>query len=172
LSIGYDNACAVAGGRVWCWGDDSAGVTGAAFGDHFEPIALDDRVSGDAGVASVSIAISHGFLLDANGVAAAWGESRWGECGTGHVVTDGNCTNGVGCLEIPTKLAVPGPWSQVVAAFSQGVGLKSDGTVWTWGINDTGRLGHSPGTDGDLLCQLGQTQSFACDPTPRPVSGL
>jgi alpha-tubulin suppressor-like RCC1 family protein len=176
LSIGSDNACAVAGGRVWCWGDESAGVAGAAYAEHFYPIALDDSASGDAGVSSVSIAITHGCRLDTNGMAACWGESPWGECGTGRLVVDspdGKCSNDIGCLRTPTALAEPGPWAQVVAAFGQSVGLQRDGTVWAWGINDTARLGHAPWTGGDLPCQVpGLSQSFACDPTPRPVTGL
>jgi alpha-tubulin suppressor-like RCC1 family protein len=176
LSIGSGNACAVAGGRVWCWGDNQAGVTGAPSGNPFYPIALDDSASGDAGVASVSISLTHGCQLDRNGMAACWGESPWGECGTGRIVVDspdGKCGTGIGCLRTPTLLAVPGPWTQVVSAFAAGVGLQSDGSVWTWGINDVGRLGHTPGADGDLPCSVpGLTQSYPCNPTPKALTGL
>jgi hypothetical protein len=35
-----------------------------------------------------------------------------------------------------------------------GIALKSDGTVWTWGVNNTGQLGHGNTTDTDTPAQI------------------
>jgi hypothetical protein len=168
ISTGLNTACAVAGGEVWCWGDDSAGVVGASSnGSHFDPVRL------GAAATSLSIELTEGCLVQANGVGQCWGQGAWGETGIGHRLLDaseGDCTDHFGCV-LPTNLASPGPWQQVSAAFGQAMGLKSDGTVWAWGINDTARLGHAPGTKGDLACSI-PNQAYPCQPTPVQVLGL
>ena len=58
-----------------------------------------------------------------------------------------------------------------VAAGGAGIALRRDGTVWAWGDNTTGMLGHAPGPDaGDVVCSM--YGSTYCNGTPARVLGL
>jgi alpha-tubulin suppressor-like RCC1 family protein len=170
LATAVDDACAVAGGVVWCWGDNTLGTGGSpSSGDPFFPMNL------GAPASAVSVASTHACLTTAGGVGACWGQGDWGELGIGDFLLD--ASTGRSCQALfactPTALAGAGAWSQVSVAFAQGLGLKSDGTVWAWGVNSTGCFGHAPGYDGDDVCPApGWHTRFPCAAAPVQVLGL
>lgn len=55
----------------------------------------------------------------------------------------------------------------VVLSAQSGCARKGDGTVWCWGSNALGQLGHPGGTAGDVLCG-----NVACNPKAAQVMGL
>jgi alpha-tubulin suppressor-like RCC1 family protein len=173
VSEGADSNCAVAGsGEVWCWGSGTSGITGPASSSaHFYP----SRWSLPAPASGVSVALEHACLLYDGGGVACWGQDPWGELGVGYTLDDasvGNCTAGVGCLA-PTPLLGVDHVVQLAADFSLTLALKSDGTVWAWGINDTDRLAHAPGTQGDQPCVASSLgQDYYCSPVPTRIEGL
>ncbi len=171
LAVGNNSACAIVGGDVWCWGSDAEGLVGpAAAGSHFYPSKLPI-----AGATSVSMSLSNACVAENDGGVTCWGEDPWGELGLGYQVTDastGGCDDGYGCLP-PTPLPNLGGVVQVATAFCIGLALKADGTVWAWGQNDTARLGHTPGEDGDQWCEDPRdNQKAYCDPAPSQVTPL
>ena len=43
-----------------------------------------------------------------------------------------------------SPIQLPGTWSTVSASYESFLGQKTDGTLWTWGFNDSGSaLGHN-----------------------------
>jgi alpha-tubulin suppressor-like RCC1 family protein len=115
----------MSGGTVASWGDNTHGQLGyTTTGPELSPTA----VSGLSGVKAVSA--GHGnysLALMADGTVRSWGSNQWGQLGIG----DNTSTDDFSTPQ--TVLALSGI-TAVWALESRGLALKSDGTVWSWGI--------------------------------------
>ncbi len=186
-------------GGVSCWGDDGLGQFGnglagqAAGGDAGDAgdagNASDAGEGGDGGDASdagapfmprsaaggqsfVALDTRYDFALalDADGGVWAWGSSSRGALGNGSI-TGSTCAKDVPCVPHPVQLTPFGssPVVQLSAGAEFGLALESDGTVWAWGANVDGRLGHAPGAaDAGDLASCG-VQNEICNPVPGRV---
>ena len=112
-------------------------------------IVLLSAVSVSAATANVTAAASHGLILSALGNACGVGENEYGELGDG--------TNNVDRTTPVPVATLVGALNQVSTGYYHSVGLKADGTVWTWGYNGYGELGSGNTTNR---------------PTPFSVAGL
>lgn len=80
----------------------------------------------------VAAGSSHTVGLKNDGTLWTWGSNAYGQLGDGTfsaksspVQVIGNATN----------------WQQVSAGYQHSAGIKTDGTLWTWGLNNYGQLG-------------------------------
>lgn len=80
VSSGEQVTCAIAGGRVYCWGR-SGGVTGRAQ-DSKVPVAVKSKALGRARVTALSTGRYHACAI-AGGRAYCWGNNLSGELGSG-----------------------------------------------------------------------------------------
>jgi alpha-tubulin suppressor-like RCC1 family protein len=83
--------------------------------------------------APVAAGTQHALAIS-SGTVRAWGRDNHGQLGNG-ATTDGNWST--------TPVTVSG-LSNVVsigAGDAHGLAIKSDGTLWAWGLNDSGQLG-------------------------------
>lgn len=138
------------------------------------------------------------YALHDDGTVTAWGGNAYGEFGDGTqndqtVVTWDNNTVSVHGHEVGVSDV-----TAVGAATNIGYAIKSDGTVWAWGRNNTGQLGDGTTTGSYVPVQVsnlsnvksisgGPYLSYAVDaggqlwrwgylgativPTPQPVAG-
>ncbi len=170
VSTGYQFACArLTDGRVTCWGEDQTGTFATSDKrdvltiGHVPPVAA-DRLAKVAGpVQLVRTGAQHVAALDVNG--GLW---LWGSTAGGAVAVDP--ANGP-TVSVPTRVTLGG---QAVVAVATGVGTTfaqtADGTLWAWGYNDTGELGHMPATEGDSTCD--GAVATACTFTPVTIPWL
>jgi len=120
------------------------------------------EVSNLEGAALKAIAADSSFslALKDDGTVWAWGFNRFGQLGDG-TSTDGTITTceytilGGGrmissCTDsnTPVQMSEVSGIEAIAAGFSHGLALKDDGTVWAWGSNQTGQLGHGAYTLG------------------------
>jgi alpha-tubulin suppressor-like RCC1 family protein len=123
--------------------------------------------------------------LSANGQVLTWGDNIWGQLGNGTVHGPAHCptyqAEPPGPRDVCSKLPIPvvgpsgrGTLSHVVAIAGTSdntLALKSNGTVWTWGINVSGQLGigtHS----GPQQCQpYSRYAAVGCSTKPVEVVG-
>jgi alpha-tubulin suppressor-like RCC1 family protein len=132
VAAGRAHSMALVGGNVWTWGDNTYGQLGLGSADtarHSTP----RMVSGLPSIRFIAGGRDTSFAIAGNGDLYAWGNSGYGQAGTG----------GTGTVLTP-KVVLTGV-SQVESGADHTIALKSNGTVWTWGRNRFGQLGYSGG---------------------------
>ena len=115
-------------GSVWSWGANGRSQIDGTFAIKTSPfrIGLGVDWTGTAG------ALSYSLFLRSDGTAWAGGENLDGQFGNGSRVHS----------RPPfTQVALFSDWTQVRAFGSRSGGIRTNGTLWTWGSNDWGQLG-------------------------------
>jgi len=123
VSAGAFHGLAVtSGGTVWAWG-------GGTLTSSSTPV----QVLGLTGVVQVAAGVSHSLALRSDGTVWAWGFNQYGQVGDG--VTGGVRLTPVEVTGLTgvTKISAGGGFS---------LALRSDGTVWAWGLGSDGELGN------------------------------
>jgi len=103
--------------------------------------------------------------LRSDGTLWAWGDNTQSQLGDG-------TTGAANSKNVPTRIGVDDDWAEVAAGWGHTLALKSDGTLWAWGLNTSSQLGDGTtvaknvptkvGTDDDWAeVAAGQYHSFA-----------
>lgn len=119
---------------AWACGGNTGGELGtgnttsysspvAVVGNHLFVFVNTD---GDAGA-------GHSFGLKSSGAAWAWGTNTFGQLGSGDMVS----------YSSPVAVVGSHSFRQIYSAGNNAfsIALKSDGSAWAWGSNDSGQLG-------------------------------
>jgi alpha-tubulin suppressor-like RCC1 family protein len=126
-------------GTVWTWGYNANGQLG--IGSMLQK-TTPTQVSGFTGATAVGGGLKHSVALKSDGTMWAWGDNSNGQLGTG---TTNNTLLPVASLPCASG-TFEGGWkssftSRLTANQNHSLALKSDGTVFGWGQNDSGELG-------------------------------
>lgn len=136
IGAGGGHSLAVLGdGTVRAWGRNANGQLGNG-GTALSRVPV--TVSGLGSVSAVSGGTAHSLALKTDGSVWAWGLRTNGRIGVG--VATGNQTT-------PIEVTGLSDVSAVAAGGAHSLGLKSDGTVWSWGLNLSGQLGDGSTTE-------------------------
>jgi alpha-tubulin suppressor-like RCC1 family protein len=97
---------------------------------------------------SISLKYNHCLAITTAGSLYVWGANSFGQLGdwAGGPISPKSSPVQVGTLT---------DWSTVQAGDFHSVGTKTDGTLWTWGLNDSGQLGLGVVTNRSSPVQLG-----------------
>ena len=132
IAAGRSHALALkSDGTMLAWGIDNNGELGdnVAVANKNVPVAVADA----ADIIAISAGFFHSMALKANLTALVWGSHFDGQLGTG---ANGN-------QEQRTPIATTsGNWVGVAAAGRHSFGLKSDGTLVSFGSDSNGQLGN------------------------------
>jgi hypothetical protein len=90
----------------------------------------------------------HSMALKANGTVWGWGENLKGQIGASLYQTH---------FSLPVPAALPPQAVAIGVGWKHSLAVESDGSLWSWGYNSLGQLGHS----GSIVTTL-----------PFPVTGL
>lgn len=125
---GSAHTCALAGGRVWCWGANQVGQLGEG---SEEPHAAPTLLPTLSGVVSLAAGAYHTCATKDDGGVVCWGANDRGQLGEGTT----------------SNIAVPVPTNgiqlsaEVTAGDAFSCARRKDGTVGCWGDNRLGQLG-------------------------------
>ena len=76
----------------------------------------------------------------------SWGRNNRGQLGLGNTTY----------YSSPKQIGAVTTWSKISGqSGNHNMALKTDGTMWSWGINDQGRLGTGDSTDRSSPVQIG-----------------
>lgn len=118
-------------GQVWTWGDNRFGQLGNGTTTASASPAV---ISGLPTIAAVAAGGGHTMALTTDGNVWTWGGNHDNTLG---VSTDTTTQT------TPVQIAGLDHIVAITAGDGHGVALRSNGTVWTWGINKDGQTGLS-----------------------------
>ena len=117
-------------GTLWTWGANYNGQLGdGTITKKSSPV---QTIAG--GTNWKQVAAGHTFLtaIKTDGTLWTWGFNGDGQLGDNSVTPKSS----------PVQTVAGGTnWKQVAAAGSFGAAIKTDGTLWSWGLNSSGQLG-------------------------------
>jgi alpha-tubulin suppressor-like RCC1 family protein len=154
VSAGRNNTTAVkTDGTMWSWGDNTAGNLG------IEPAGLTSSRSSPVQVGALTdwlLPAAGGyssFAINTSGRLYGWGANEYGSVG--------DSTNTA--RSSPVQIGALTNWSKVSAGRSRnGVAIKTDGTMWSWGRNLYGAVGSlAIGASVNSPVQLGALTTWA-----------
>ena len=157
-------------GTAWGWGYGNYGRLGDGTTTiRSSPVSV---VGGFTDWCQVSAGSQHSLGLRTNGVLYAWGYGHQGQIG-----------DNAGVVQRSSPVSVVGgftDWCQVSAGSNDSFGLRTNGTLWAWGYNSSGRLGDGTTTNRSspvsvvggftdwfrIACSLKGSQALAIRATP------
>lgn len=119
-------------GNLWGWGANYSGELGTnAVGYSSSPV---QTVAGGVNWKQVAGGGSHTSAIKVDGTLWIWGLNTNGQLGDNTVVRKSS----------PVQTVSGGTnWKQVSCGDDFTAAIKTDGTLWLWGINDNGQLGNN-----------------------------
>jgi alpha-tubulin suppressor-like RCC1 family protein len=139
---GFFGLAATKDGSVWAWGRNDYGQLGNGTQTLSKtPI----QVPGFTGATSVAAGYYHSLVLKADGTVWAWGKGGYGQLGNG--TFSGYSTS-------PVQVSGITGASGVAAGAFHSVAVMSNGSVETWGYNNSGQLGNGTTTNSNTPVQV------------------
>ncbi|MCJ7766296.1 MAG: hypothetical protein MUP09_10200 [Thiovulaceae bacterium] len=134
VSAGGNHTAAIkTDGTLWTWGVGSFGRLGNASTTSPKSTPVTTFAGGN-NWKQVSCGSQHTAAIKTDGTLWTWGQGISGRLGNG--ATSGNISTPV------TTFAGGTNWKQVSSGGSHTAAIKTDGTLWTWGLGTAGRLGN------------------------------
>jgi alpha-tubulin suppressor-like RCC1 family protein len=135
-------------GTLWAWGWNSSGRLGTG-----NSIATNrpTQVGTEANWQAVAAGGDHSAALRDDGSLWTWGSNSGGQLGNG---TFGVETNQ------PVWVETNSTWRTVVAGAANVAGIRTDGTLWTWGANGRGQLGLGAAPAANRPMQVGTNANW------------
>ncbi len=132
----YHSLALKSDGTVWAWGRNDRGQLGDGTGiSSPTPVqVIDPNDPGEflTDVKAIAAGYFHSLALNSDGTVWAWGYNGGGQLGDGTQTSGASPVKVNGLTDVRTIQA---------AGHDHSLALKSDGTVWAWGLNLYGQLG-------------------------------
>jgi len=155
-SAGFIHSAAVkTDGTLWSWGEGTCGRLGdGTLVTKCSPVR---EISSSTNWCTVSAGHAHSAAIKTDGTLWSWGKASYGMLGDGTVVSKSSPVR-----EITSSTN----WCGVDGGCRHSLAVKTDGTLWSWGVNSIGMLG-----DGTLVDKSSPVREISSSTTWCRVSG-
>jgi alpha-tubulin suppressor-like RCC1 family protein len=117
-------------GTLWTWGDNTTGKLGD--NTTTSRSSPGTTIGGGTTWDKVAAGSNHAIATKTDGTLWTWGYNLYGRLG------DGTTTS----RRSPVTTAGGGTnWNNIACGKDHSIATKTDGTLWTWGLNTSGQLG-------------------------------
>ncbi|MBU0482669.1 MAG: hypothetical protein KKG47_16370 [Proteobacteria bacterium] len=141
-------------GSLWAWGSNTFGEIGDGSSGSNAFKTTPTRIGSDTDWTQISAGGQHSIALKSDGSLWAWGYNYWGQLGDG---TNGNYTDKL----TPTPIGSDTDWVRISAGVGYTLALKSNGTLWAWGLNSYGQLGDGTNVNKNIPVRIGTDTDWA-----------
>lgn len=154
-SCGSTKAAIKTDGTLWMWGENTFGQLGTGdLTSRNAPVKVMEDVS------TVSVCHTHTAAIKSDGSLWMWGDNSFGQLGNGmtHNATatrsgwNANTGTSMLTLQFPVQTIPLKVMDQVASVSVNGASghsthvIKTDGSLWSWGDNNSGQLGIESGS--------------------------
>ena len=128
-------------GTLWSWGYDNSGQLGdnSTLGRNSPSTTF----AGGTNWKQVACGNNYTAAIKTDGTLWTWGQNPYGQLGI-------NIAAGSNRLTPVTTFAGGTNWKQVTCGGNNTTAIKTDGTLWIWGLNNFGQIGDN--TTGSSRC--------------------
>ena len=132
IAITLDGSYAIKNnGTLWSWGVNQYGQLGLGNSTTYNS---PHQVGSDSNWHKVTCNASHALAIKNDGTLWGWGSNAYCQLGLGNSTTSTN-------FNIPQQVGTDSTWVDISTGYLHTIGIKSDGTLWSWGYNGNGQLG-------------------------------
>lgn len=126
---------------LWCWGWDNNYQLGDGDGNGSGSEHTPVSISGGGSWKKVSVGLYGGCGIKSDDTLWCWGTEQHGRLGNGGAVNENQ--------DSPVQVSGGGSWIDVTTDAEFSCGIKSDNTLWCWGLDVNGELGNGSGVTAD-----------------------
>jgi alpha-tubulin suppressor-like RCC1 family protein len=131
ITSGVRHVCArMSDGTVRCWGDNTTGALGVPIADASAGVGI-APVVGIAGVTQVSASEDVTCVLLGDGSVSCWGANDRAQLG----LDADSGTNDSAPHPTPSRVALPGPATEIDVMPGGACAVLASGGIWCWGAN-------------------------------------
>jgi alpha-tubulin suppressor-like RCC1 family protein len=120
---------------LWIWGDNTYGESGD--GTNVSKSTPVTTFAGGTNWKSIACGNTRTVAIKTDGTLWTWGKNVSGQLGDNTFVARSTPV---------TTFAGGNNWKSVASGYEHAAAIKTDGTLWTWGVNGDGRLGNNTTT--------------------------
>jgi alpha-tubulin suppressor-like RCC1 family protein len=120
-------------GTLWCWGNNLNGQV--ADNTNVNRSTPRQEITSNTNWKQIAGGQSHTAAIKTDGTLWCWGQNIAGEIG------DNTAGSTIGRSTPRQEITSSTNWKQVACGTNYTAAIKTDGTLWCWGINSSGQIG-------------------------------
>ncbi len=143
-------------GTLWSWGQNDY-FRGPGILGHNDTVNRSSPTQVGTGTTWLKISSAYGYstqsvaAIKSDGTLWTWGKNNYGQLGI---------NSPVDVFSSPVQVGSLTNWSKVTCNASWMIAIKNDGTLWTWGVNGGGQLGHNNTINKSSPVQVGTATNW------------